>query len=216
MSFLSDLKNQATALQHQQLGAQQDFAARAQACELACRMAEKYLQDLCTQLNVIRPTAAGVYSLDGKLRFPALVLENFRCDARKKTLRNAEVTDYIGVGWDLMPAAGDVQTQCVTVNFPPDLERVQERLSMGQVRHERKDQRHPESQQLLAYAFDYQTQARGFITLTAEHDAGQIAFRVSNVGGFEVLSTRYPAAQVTSGLMDELAKKLLGQPSRFG
>jgi hypothetical protein len=106
MSFLSDLKNQATALQHQQLGAQQDFAARAQACELACRMAEKYLQDLCAQLNVIRPPAAGDYSLDGKLRLPALVLENFRCDARKKTLRNAEVTDYIGVGWDLMPAAG--------------------------------------------------------------------------------------------------------------
>jgi hypothetical protein len=104
----------------------------------------------------------------------------------------------------------------VTVNFLPELERVQARLSMGQVRHERKDQRDPESQQLLAYAFEYQTQARGFITLTAEHDTGQIAFRVSNVGGFEVLSTRYPAAQVTSGLMDELAKKLLGQPSRFG
>jgi isocitrate/isopropylmalate dehydrogenase len=31
-----------------------------------------------------------------------------------------------------------------------------------------------------------------------------------------VLNTSYPAAQVTHALMDELAKKLVGQPSRFG
>lgn len=216
MSFLSELKSQASALQHQQLGVQQDFAARAQTCELACKMAEKYLQDLCAQLNVIRPPATGVYSLDGKVPFPALVLANFRCDARKKMLRNAEVTDYIGVGWDLIPAAGCVAMHSVTVNFPPELERVRHRLSMGQIQHERKEQRHPETNKLLAYIFDYQPQARGFITLTPEQDQSQIAFRVSNVGGFEVLNTRYPASQVTQALMDELAKKLLGQPSRFG
>jgi hypothetical protein len=31
-----------------------------------------------------------------------------------------------------------------------------------------------------------------------------------------VENTRYRAAQVTPALMDELAKKLVGQPSRFG
>ena len=55
-----------------------------------------------------------------------------------------------------------------------------------------------------------------FITLTPDHDAGRIAFRVINVGGFGVLNTVYPAAQVTPSLLDELAKKLVGQPSRFG
>ena len=64
--------------------------------------------------------------------------------------------------------------------------------------------------------FDYQTESRAFITLTPDHDAGRIAFRVINVGGFGVLNTVYPAAQVTPSLLDELAKKLVGQPSRFG
>lgn len=215
MSFLSELKSRANALQGLQLNAQHDFVANAQACELACRMARLYLQDLCVQLNVIQPPATGPYSLDGKVPFPALVQRNFRCDARRKMLRNAEVCDYIGVGWDLAPANGQVATDRVTVNFPPDLERVTNRLSVGQIQHERKDLRHPESNQLLAYVFDYQTEARAFITLTPDHDGGCIAFRVSNVGSFGVLNTVYPAAQVVPALLDELARMLLGQPSRF-
>ena len=216
MSFLSELKSRANALQGLQLGAQHDLVANTQACEVACRMALMYLQDLCAQLNVIQPPATGAYSLDGKAPFPALVQRNFRCDARRKMLRNAEVFDYIGVGWDLLPGTGLVATHTVTVNFPPDLERVTQRLSMGQIQHERKDQRHPETNKLLAYVFDYQTESRAFITMTPDHDGGRIAFRVTNVGGFSVLNTRYPAAQVTQPLMDELAKKLVGQPSRFG
>jgi len=131
-------------------------------------------------------------------------------------LRNAEVFDYIGVGWDLLPVTGQVATHRVSVNFPPDLERVTNRLSVGQIQHERKDLRHPDSNKLLAYEFDYQTESRAFVTLTPSHDTGQMAFRVTNVGGFGVLNTAYPAAQVTQKLLDELAKKLVGQPSRFG
>lgn len=219
MSFLSELKSRAQALQGVAQGSQQDLLANTQACEQACRTALVYLQDLCAQLNVIRPPAPGVYSLDGRAPFvasTALVQRNFRCDARRKMLRNAEVFDYIGVGWDLQPGTGLVATHTVTVNFPPDLERVTTRLSVGQVPHERKDQRHPDTNKLLAYRFDYQTEARAFITITPDHDGGCVAFRVSNVGGFGVLHATYPAAQVTQPLMDELAKKLVGQPSRFG
>jgi len=219
MSFLSELKSRANALQGLQLGAQHDLAANTRAAELACRMALAYLQDLCVQLNVIQPPAPGAYSLDGKAPFTpfaALVQRNFRCDARRKMLRNAEAFDYIGVGWDLRPDTGLVATHTVTVNFSPDLERVTQRLSSGQIQHERRDLRHPETNKLLAFVFDYQTEARAFITLTPDHDRGCIAFRVSNVGGFGVLNTVYPAAQVTQPLMDELAKKLVGQPSRFG
>ena len=150
MSFLSELKSRANALQGLQLDAQHDFMANTQACELACRRAQSYLQDVCAQLNVIQPPAPGAYSLDGKVPFPALVQRNFRCDARRKMLRNAEVCDYIGVGWDLLPGTGLVTTHTVTVNFPPDLERVTQRLSVGQIQHERKDLRHPDSNKLLA------------------------------------------------------------------
>lgn len=216
MSFLSELKSKASALQSQQAGVQQDLAAHTQACETACRVALRYLRELCTQLNIIEPPAPGSYSLDGKTPFPALVMRNFRCDDRRKMLRNEGVCDHIGMGWDLTPGTGQVATHSVTVNFPPDLERVTQRLSLGQIQHERKEVRHPETNKLQAYVFEYQTESRAFVTITPDHDSGQIAFRLVNVGGFALLSANYPAARVTSALMDELAKKLLGQPSRFG
>ncbi|MDB5939921.1 MAG: hypothetical protein JWP77_2285 [Polaromonas sp.] len=216
MGFLTELKSQANELQGLQMKAQRDLTERTEACEKACRMALAYLQELCAQFNVIKPAAPAVYSLDGKTPFPALAQRNFRCDARRKLLRNAEVFNYIGVGWDLRPASGQVATHSVAVNFPPVFERVTERLSVGQIQHERKERRHPETSKLLAYVFDYQTEARAFITLTPDHDSGSINFRVVNVGGFGVLSVHYAAAQVTHKLMDELAKKLVGRPSRFG
>ena len=80
MSFLSELKSRANALQGLQLGAQRDLMAGTQACEQACRMALVYLQDLCAQLNVIQPPAPAAYSLDGKAPFAAsaaLVQRNF-------------------------------------------------------------------------------------------------------------------------------------------
>ena len=216
MSFLSELKNQASALQNLQQGDHASLAANTAAVELACKVANKYLQDLCAQLNVIAPPAHGNYSLDGKTPFPQLTLRNFRCDARQKMLRSQGVFDYIGVGWDLLPTTGQIATHSVTVNFPPDLERVAQRLATGQIKHERKEQRHGDTNKLQAYIFEYTTQVRGSIMLTPQHDSGTVDFRVANVGGFELLNTSYPAAQVTQALMDELAKKLVGQGSRFG
>jgi hypothetical protein len=216
MSFLNELKSQAQSLQDQQQGDHQSVAANTEVTEIACKVANKYLQDLCSQLNVITPPAHGSYSLDGKAQWPALKLSGFRCDARKKMLRSKEVFDYVAVGWNLTPTTGQIAHHSLTVNFPPELERVQLRLSTGQIRHERKDIRHPETNKLQAYVFAYDTASSGSITLTPEHDVGQIAFRVCNVGGFQVLSTRYPANQVNQALLDELAKHLVGQSSRFG
>ncbi len=216
MSFLSELKTQANALQNQQHGATQDLAANTAATELACKITSKYLQDLCSQLNIIQPPAHGSYSLDGKTQFPALALQQFRCDARQKMLRNAQVHDYIGMGWDLLPTTGKVANHSVTVNFPPDLERVAQRLATGQVQHARKELRHPDTNKLQAYVFEYTTHVRGSVLVTPDHDRGELTFRVANVGGFELQTAKYPAGQVNQALLDELAKKLVGQFSRFG
>ncbi len=215
MSFLSELKNQATQLRDQQTGQTQDLAAVTKSTEMACITALKYLQDFCAQLNVIKPPAAGRYSLDGKAAFPQLQMLNFRCDSRKKIQRGQEMFDYIGVAWDLLPTTGQVALHSVTVNFPPDLERVTKRLSFGQIQHERKDLRHPETNKLQAYVFEYQTQSRGSITVTPDQDTGQIAFRLVNTEDFGVNNISYPATQVSTGLLDELAKRIVGQQNRF-
>lgn len=214
MSFLNQLKTQASALQSEQSAQQNQHAVNTKLTELASKTAWLYVVELVKQLNVIGP-AGPKLSLDGKTPWPAMKLVDFRVDARKKKLRDQEVFDYIAMGWRLVPLHGAPISGSVSANFPPDLQRIEARVSSGNVPHERVNVRHPEKNTLQAIRFDYTTEARGGITITPDHDAATLAFRLANAQGFEIVNTAYPANQVQSGMLDELAKLLVGQTSKF-
>lgn len=214
MGFLDQLKNQASALQTQQAAQHHDSAANTAACETASRVVARYLSDLAQQLAVIQP-AGPAFSLDGKTPWPSMKLTGFRSDARKKMLDSREVHDQIAIAWDIVPAIGGRLPGAVKVNFPPDLERVQNRLAWAQIKHERKDLRHPETNKLLAYEFVYECQARASVMVEPDHVQGRMNFRLANVTGFDIVKTTYPAAAVNQSLLDELAKLVVGEPSRF-
>lgn len=214
MSFLNQLKSQANALQDQQTEQARNLEANTARTNLACQSVWHYLSDLAKQLNVIEP-AGPKYSLDGKTSWPAMKLKDFRVDARKKKLRDKEVYDYISMGWQIVPQSGAPVQGVVSVNFPPDLERVQKRLATGGVKHERKEQRHPEKDKPQAIVFEYQTEARGYLTVTANPDEAQLAFRLANANGFDIINTAWPAERIQVDLLDELAKLIVAQPSKF-
>lgn len=214
MSFLDQLKSQASALQTQRASVQHNLDAQVRQTELACQTVALYLTDLARQLNVIQP-AGPALSLDGRTPWPAMKLADFRVDARKKKLGDREVCDYIAMGWQIVPQSGEPVSALVSVNFPPDLERVEKRLNWGGVRFERQEIRYPDSNKLQEIRFDYQTQARGYVTVSAVHEEALLNFRLANVSGFEILNVRWDAARVQTGLLDELAKLVVGQPHRF-
>lgn len=217
MSFLNQLKSQAHALRSQQTAAQMSVEARAAQTEAACRTVSVYLADLAQQLSVIAPPAA-TFSLDGKTPWPAMKMLDFRCDLRHKRLAHlgmAEVTDYIGMGWRIVPQAGLPVKAAVSVNFPPELERVETRLALGHLKHERQEQRHPDTHKLLAIRFEYTTELLGSVRVTPNHDQATLGFRISNATGFEVHTTELAAADANPAVLDELARLLVAQPSRF-
>ncbi len=214
MSFLHQLKQQAQSLQSEQAATQQNLEAQSAATQVACQRVWHYLDDLHRQLNVIQPPALAV-SLDGRTAWPPMRLTDFRFDARQKRLRDREVFDYLAMGWALEPQAPVAGRGQVKVNFPPDLERVERRLRVGSVPHERIEQRHPQTNGLLAIVFEHAFAARAGIRVTADHDAGALDFRLTAVQGLEVVNARYRAEQVSTGLLDELAKLIVGQVSRF-
>ena len=200
--------------QTQQTEQQQNLQVHVEATERACQTVWLYLVELSTQLNVIQP-AGPKLSLDGRTPWPAMKLTDFRADNRKKRLFDKDVYDYIAINWQIVPQVDGVVAGAVSVNFPPDLERVEKRLACGGVKFERKDLRHPEKNTLQAIRYEYQTQARGYMTVTPEHDKAQLAFRLANTGGFEVLNASLPVARVQTELLDELAKLIVGEPSKF-
>jgi hypothetical protein len=214
MSFLNQLKNQAKALQTQRNAQEATLEERVAQTEKAAGFIAPYLQDLARQLNVIEP-AGPELTLDGKVKWPAMKLVDFRADARRKMLRDQEVFDYVAIGWRIVPQIGAPVSGLVSVNFPTDMQRVESRLAMGPVKHERREIRHPEKNVLQAVRYEYITATRGSVMATADHEAGQIQFRLLNTAGFEVVSVAWPAHQIGHETMDELAKRIVGQPSRF-
>ena len=220
MSFLNQLKQQAQSLQTRQGDDLQQLAANTQATEAACKTVWHYFMELPRQLNVIEPAAASL-SLDGKTPWPPMKQTDFRFDARKKTLRGQEVFEYLALGWQLEPqqpgAAGaqGLPKGRVSVNFPPDLERVERRLRAGQIRHDRRELRHPDTNRLQSIVFEHELTARASVRMTPDHDNGSFDVRLDAVGGLDIVSTRYTVAQLNTAALDELAKLIVGQPSRF-
>ena len=214
MSFLNQLKSQANSLQDQRTQQEVNLEENTAATEKAMRIVFDYLQELARQLNVIKPPAPS-FSLDGKTPWAQMQLSDFRADARRKQLRNKEVFDFVALGWQVLPQVGRPIGGVVTVNFPPDLQRVQDRIALGVVQHERKEVRHPETNKLQAYVFEYVTQTRASVTAVAEHDRAEVAFRLVNTAGFELVKTNWPAARINQEVLDELAKRIVSQPSRF-
>jgi hypothetical protein len=214
VSFLNQLKSQASALQSAQALQQIHSTTALQQTEAAAKTAWFYLTDLVKHLNVIEPPGPSL-SLNGKTPWPAMKLLDFHVDARKKKLLDQDVYDYIAIGWRIAPCDGVPVSGSVSANFPPELNRIEARLFAGAVKHERVNVRHPQKDTLQEIRFDYLTEARGSITLTADHEAAKLSFRLTNVTGFEVLNTAYPAGQIQGSVLDELAKLIVGQSSRF-
>lgn len=214
MSFLNQLKTQAHALRSQHSAQQLSAEARVAQTETACQTVVAYLADLAQQLNVITPPACA-FTLDGKTPWPAMKMTDFRCDVRQKRLRGAAVVDYIGMGWRVLPKTGLPVKAAVSVNFPPELERVEARLALGHLTHERLEQRHPATHKLLAIRFEYTTELLGSVRITPDHDQSSLAFRISNATGFEVHTAQLAADAINSTALDELARLLVAQPSRF-
>ena len=214
MSFLNQLKAKASNLQRQRGEQHIEHEQAVVQTQRACVLVLHYFEDLARQLNILEPEGAP-FSLDGKTAWPAMKLTSFRVDARRKPLDGQEVIHTIAMGWDVVPRDGAVVNGSLSVNFPPELERVESRLATGMVKHDRREVRHPDKNSLLAFCYDYATQTRGNVMVAADHDKAQLAFRVLNTRGFGIEHATWAADKIDAALMDELAKLVVSQPSRF-
>ena len=215
MSFLNQLKSQAQALQAERTAQERQLGEINAQTEEACRVLLSYLQDLARQLDVIQPPGPS-FTIDGRTPWPAMRLVDFRVDARRKQLRNHEVFDYVAMGWRVVPQSGQSAKGSVSVNFPTDMRRVEDRLMMGPVNYQRNEVRDPAKNNVLQEVrYDYECETRGSVSASADHERGLLHFRLLNTAGFEVVHTTLAAARIRQDLLDELAKRIVGQASAF-
>jgi hypothetical protein len=177
----------------------------------ACNAAFRYLASLAQQLNVLQPVSKAAYRFDARNTFRNLKMSNFRCDSRLRRNRNAEVFDYIVLGFDVKTGT----RVTIAKDFPPEIDKLEARLTQCAAPYTTEVAVDPNNGRFLEKRFDIKVEFRGVVRLIPDHDTAWIQFQIVNLEGFETVTVHFPAFEVGSQRLDELARWIVGEPNKF-
>lgn len=211
MSYLDDLKRQAEEARAQQT---QDIGAlerNALLTDSACQSAARYLNTLAQQLNVLKPVSTAVWRFDSRTAFSHLRFTDFRADSRMKKLRNNEVFDHVVLNFQ----AKTGQRVTLAKDFPPEIEKLESRLRQCGVSYESEIVRDPANGRFVEKRFSFVADFHSSVRLLPDHDFGRVVFQIVNLEGLETVNVAFPAFEVGSARLDDLARWIVGEPNSF-
>ena len=211
MGFLDDLKRKAD---EERARTSVDLAAlerNSLVTDGACNAAFRYLASLAQQLNVLQPVSKASYRFDAKNTFRHLKMSSFRCDSRQRRNRNAEVFDHVVLAFDLKTGS----RVTIAKDFPPEIDKLEARLTQCGAPYTSEILTDPTNGRFLEKRFDIKVEFRGAVRLIPDHDTAWIQFQIVNLEGFETVSVQFPAFEVGSQRLDELARWIVGEPNGF-
>ncbi len=211
MGFLDDLKRQADDAKARLNTDTGQLDRNAMLADVACKTASSYFSTLVQQLNVLQPRSKVTYRLDRRNTFAALPLCEFRADARRKKLRGADVFDHVALRWRLK---SDTRLSLVK-NFLPDIEQIESRLRRSGAQFHAETVRNPETNKLQEMRYDLVADFEAAVNITPDHDGARLRFELVNLDGFETVTVEFPAFEVGTARMDELARWIMGEPNGF-
>lgn len=211
MGFLDDLKRQADAARAAQSTDTAALERNAALADAACKTVFAYCHSLGQQLEVLKPVSKVRYALDKRTVLEALPMAAFRTDARRKVLRGTEVYDHVVMQCQLRR---DQRLQIVK-DFLPDIEKLESRLRQSGARFDAEPVRNPENNKLIEMRYTVPVDFNLAVRATPDHDTGWLRFQLGNLDGFETVHVDFPAIEVGSARLDELARWLVGEPHKF-
>lgn len=173
------------------------------------REAYRYLLQLSQQLNVIKPQVTRDFSVLGLGVFRALAWNEGDADFRT---RGAQAPDHVAqvmLGYSLHG-----QTRLRVEREGPAIDTLRTALRENGLRFEEQQVR-DEFNRLRHCVFDVAPEVRARIVLRADYDRLGALLTLQNVERFGTSSYQLEVAEIRTELFEELAKSLLGQPSRF-
>lgn len=211
MGYLEELKRQADdvlAQQRQDIGALQ---RNAMLTDAACQSTSRYLFALARQLNVLQPVSKTLWWLDRKTSFSQLRFTDFRADSRMKRLRDVEVFDHIVLNF----AAKTGSRITIAKDFPPEIEKLETRLRQCGVPYDSEVIRDAETGKFVEKRFELVADFQSSVRVVPDHDSARIIFHLANIDGFDTVSVAFPAFEVGTARLDELARWITGEQHAF-
>lgn len=216
MSFLDSLRQQAQARQAQLRGDHAVIERNSMLVESACMLAWRYLDDLGRQLQVLQPPSPARYILDARLVLEQLRYADFSADLRKKRVKRGPLVEVEVVEHAVL-SARLVSGRKVELSkdFPPEIERLQARLSQAGIRCVGEPHRDAETGRYIETRYRFDADLIAGVRVLPQHEAGRLQFVVQNLDGLATVKASLAAQDVSTERMDELAKWWLGAPQRF-
>jgi hypothetical protein len=177
----------------------------------ACQAAFRYLASLAQQLNVLQPVSKAVFRFDSKHTFRHLKMSDFRCDSRQRRNRGNEVFDHVVLAFDLKTGT----RVTISKDFPPEIEKLEARLTQCAAPFQSEILVDPETGKFLEKRFELRADFKGVVRMIPDHDSAWIQFQIVNLEGFETVTVQFPAFEVGSQRMDDLARWIVGEPNNF-
>ena len=211
MGYLDDLKRQADEARARQTVDSAALERNSLVADSACQAAARYLASLAQQLNVLQPVSKAVFRFDARNVFRDLKLSHFRADSRMKRHRGAEVFDHVALAFDLRTG----KRITVSKDFPPEIAKVEARLAQCGIEFHSEALYDSEDGRFLEKRYEFVADFHGAVRIVPDHDTGWIQFQVVNLEGFETVWVSFPAFEVGTARLDDLARWIVGQPNGF-
>ena len=103
----------------------------------------------------------------------------------------------------------------IAKDFPPEIDKLEARLTQCGAHYTSEILSDPMNGRFLEKRFEFKADFSGLVRLLPDHDTAWIQFQVVNLEGFETVSVQFPAFEVGSQRLDELARWIVGEPNAF-
>ncbi len=210
MGFLDQLKSQASSLQKQQLEQSQQISANADLVDAKLRQAFSYLNDLCKQLDVIKPASVYVFELHGIGKFDGLMLGDFFADYRRKPFHDREVFDVVTLQYK--------QASTAALALKKDMPQLIQQCEDTLWRHNLKFTRHDVRDENGKNRWCEFTVPCSVITETSirgDYEQAKLLFKLKNFERFETVDIAFDAATFSETQLEDFARLIVGEPNRF-
>lgn len=211
MGFLDDLKQQADAARAQQAGDSAALARNTALVESACATISRYFTTLAAQLDVLKPAAAGRFVLERRRTLDGLALRDFKIDARRDSLHTSGLHDHVSLHWRI----ASPQKLEFVCDFPPEIERLEGRLRQSGADVDAEAVRNPDNGRLKEMRYRLAAEFRGGVLAVPDHARGQVRFQLDNLDAFETVHVEFPAFEIGSARLDDMARWIVGQTNDF-
>ena len=211
MSFLQDLKRQASVLRAPPAVDPEVIERNVRLAHGACRVTRDYWLEMVEQLNVITPPSVGRYVVDGRRPLEDLRCTNFRVAAQaRRDAAGEERFEAVTVAWQ----AASGRRARIEKDFPTDIERVRAALHQAGIPAHEATLLHEVSGRPVGTAFEFTADVNCSVRLVPLPDSGRVRLVFTNVDQLERVEAEFPAVGMRPRQLDEIGRWIVGQPHR--